>query len=158
MEYLNWKPWDLYGQLCYFRPYLLGHPCLVYTHKSCCMLVNSEHCRPSGKLARWALTIQEMGITIKHKSGKRNTNTDALSRCPADESRVSTVRVVQEDEVSIPDLEKVTQCQLEDEEIVAMIAYLQEGMLPDEGKEACRIVLESKTLKWWMVYCTVRIL
>ena len=95
----------------YFRPYLLGHPCLVYTdHAACLSILNTA--RPSGKLARWALTIQEMDITIKHKSGKRNTNADALSRCPADESRISAVRVVQEDEVSFPDLEKVAQCQL----------------------------------------------
>ena len=127
----------------YFRPYLLGHPCLVYTdHAACLSILNTA--RPSGKLARWALTIQGMDITIKHKSGKRNINADALSHCPADESRISTVRVVQEDEVSFLDLKKVAQCQLADKEIVAVITYLQKGMLPDEGKEACRIVLESK--------------
>ena len=64
----------------YFRPYLLGHPCVVYTdHAACLSILNTA--RPSGKLARWALTIQEMDLTIKHKSGKGNTNADALSRC-----------------------------------------------------------------------------
>jgi len=40
----------------YFRPYLLGHPCTVYTdHTACLAILNTP--RPSGKLARWALTI-----------------------------------------------------------------------------------------------------
>ena len=44
----------------YFRSYLLGHPCVVYTdHAACVSILNTA--RPSGKLARWALTIQEMG-------------------------------------------------------------------------------------------------
>ena len=60
----------------YFRPYLLGHPCTVYTdHAACLSILNTA--RPSGKLARWALTIQEM---IKHKAGKRNGNAFAISK------------------------------------------------------------------------------
>ena len=37
---------------------------------------------PSGKLARWALTIQELNLTLKHHAGKLNANADALSRNP----------------------------------------------------------------------------
>ena len=60
----------------YFRPYILGHPCLVYTdHIACLSILNTT--RPSGKLARWALIIQEIDLTIRHKSGKKNTNADA---------------------------------------------------------------------------------
>ena len=61
----------------YFRPYLLGHHTVVYTdHSAYLSLLN--HPRPSGKLARWAMTIQEMDSLIKYKSGKSNTNADAL--------------------------------------------------------------------------------
>ena len=68
----------------YFRPYLLGHKTTVFTdHSACLSLLN--HPRPSGKLARWALTIQEMNLVIKHRSGKSNTNADALSRNPVHE-------------------------------------------------------------------------
>ena len=65
----------------YFRAYLLGHRTTVFTDHSACMsLLN--HPRPSGKLARWALTIQDMDLVIKYRSGKSNTNADALSRNP----------------------------------------------------------------------------
>ena len=65
----------------YFRSYILGHRTIVYTdHSACLSLLN--HPRPSGKLARWAMTIQEMDLIIKHRSGKSNTNADALSRNP----------------------------------------------------------------------------
>ena len=62
----------------YFRPYILGHPCIVYTdHVACLSILNTD--KPSGKLARWALTIQEMDLTIRHKAGHANSNADALS-------------------------------------------------------------------------------
>ena len=65
--------------LRYFRAYLLGHPCTVYTdHIACLSILNTA--RPSGKLARWALTVQEMDITIQHKSGARNANADVLQK------------------------------------------------------------------------------
>ena len=78
----------------YFRPYLLGHRTIVYTDHSACVSVLSS-ARPSGKLARWALTIQELNLIIKHRAGKLNANADALSRspckvnsCPVDELSV----------------------------------------------------------------------
>ena len=72
----------------YFRPYLLGHKTTVFTdHSACLSLLN--HPRPSGKLARWALTIQEMDLLIKHRPGKSNTNADALSRHPVPQRAAS---------------------------------------------------------------------
>ena len=72
----------------YFRPYLLGHHTIVYTdHSACLSLLNTP--RPSGKLARWALTIQEMNLTLKHRSGRQNVNADALSRNPVTDSNIS---------------------------------------------------------------------
>ena len=51
----------------------------MYTdHAACTSLLKTA--RLSGKLARWALTIQEMDLTIRHHPGKKNTNADALSR------------------------------------------------------------------------------
>ena len=74
----------------YFRSYLLGHPCVVYTDHAACLSILST-AKPSGKLARWALTIQEMDLVIKHKSGKKNAAADTLSRCYAGEGDVAAV-------------------------------------------------------------------
>ena len=65
----------------YFRAYLYGHRCKVYTdHESLKALLNTPH--PSGKLARLRMAIQELDLQILHCSGKRNDNADALSRFP----------------------------------------------------------------------------
>ena len=126
----------------YFRPYILGHPCLVYTdHIACLSILNTT--RPSGKLARWALMIQEMDLTIRHKSGKKNTNADALSCCPADEGNISAVEQRENNEMSyLPEFEEISRYQMEDD-LSTMISYLREGSLPEEERKT-RIVLESK--------------
>ena len=36
----------------------------------------------SGKLARWGMALQELELTIQHRSGKHNGNADALLRFP----------------------------------------------------------------------------
>jgi hypothetical protein len=65
----------------YFRPYLLGHNCLVVTdHSACTSLLNASH--PSAKLARWAMIIKELDLEIQHRPGRTNLNTDALSGNP----------------------------------------------------------------------------
>ena len=66
----------------YFQPYILGHHMTVYMdHAACTSLLKTA--RPSGKLARWALAIQEMNLTIRLRPGKKNANADALSPNPA---------------------------------------------------------------------------
>ena len=82
----------------YFRPYILGHRTIVFTdHAACTSLLNAA--RPSGKLARWALNLQEMDLVIKHRSGKSNTNADALSCNPV--SSVGAVDALQENKDSL---------------------------------------------------------
>ena len=47
----------------HFRQYLYGHNCHVFTdHEALKSLLNSPH--PSGKLARWGLSIQELDLHI----------------------------------------------------------------------------------------------
>ena len=126
----------------YFRPYLLGHSCVVYTdHAACLSILNSA--RPSGKLARWALTIQEMDLTIRHKAGRENSNADALSRNPIDASVVSAVSA-DSDQSLLPDVTALRDEQKKDPELAAMLRYLQESTLPDDEKSANRMVAESK--------------
>ena len=126
----------------YFRPYLLGHPCVVYTdHAACLSILNSA--RPSGKLARWALTIQEMDLTIKHKAGRENSNEEALCRNPIDASVVSAVSA-DSDQSLFPDVTSLLDEQKNDPELAAMLCYIQEGTLPDDEKSSKRMVAESK--------------
>ena len=71
----------------HFRPYLYGHQCDIYTdHEALKSLLNTP--RPSGKLARWGMAIQELDVRILHRSGKHNVNADALSRVPLEQSEL----------------------------------------------------------------------
>lgn len=53
----------------------------VFTDHSACVSVLGT-ARPAGKKVCWALTMQELNLTLKHCSGKLNSNADALSRNP----------------------------------------------------------------------------
>ena len=65
-----------------FRAYLQGVPFLALTdNNAICWLMNSAH---TGKLARWALTLQEYDFMIQHIKGAQNP-ADGPSRMPAAE-------------------------------------------------------------------------
>ena len=65
----------------YFQHYLYGHHFTIYTdHATLKWLMDIKD--PTGKLARWYLTVQQYDFTIKHHSGTSNGNADALSHRP----------------------------------------------------------------------------
>ena len=64
-----------------FRYVIYGYEIIVYTdHKPLTSIFSGK--LSTGRLARWALTIQEYGIKILYKEGVLNKGPDALSRYP----------------------------------------------------------------------------
>lgn len=63
----------------YFRPYLFGRKFSIITdHKPLQWLFSLKD--PTSKLLRWRIKLEEFDYDIIYKSGKSNTNADALSR------------------------------------------------------------------------------
>ena len=131
-------------------PCILAGTSMCCLYRSHCVSVDFEYSQAVGKLARWALTIQEMDITIKHESGAQNANADALSRNPTQTSSYSSdVAVVGAEDDSIrpdalSDLEEVRTSQLDDKFMASMIVYLQTGTLPAADIDSHQLVMESK--------------
>ena len=65
----------------YYHHYLYGRHFTIYTdHATLRWLMSIKE--PTGKLARWSLTIQQYDSTIRHRADTNNGNADALSRQP----------------------------------------------------------------------------
>lgn len=64
-----------------WRPFLGEAPFTVVTdHAALTYLQSAQDL--SGRLARWALVLQPLNMTIKHRPGKEHGNADGLSRLP----------------------------------------------------------------------------
>ena len=127
----------------HFRPYLYGHKCIVFTdHEALKSLLNTP--RPSGKLARWGLALQEMDLTIIHRSGKQNASADALSRLPLLDSMDDnpTSRVVAA-VTECSDEDDLSEQQRSDPKLLAIITYLDTGILPEDDRWGKQIGMTS---------------
>ncbi|KAL7288313.1 hypothetical protein TKK_0017647 [Trichogramma kaykai] len=81
-----------------FRPYVEGYHFKVITdHSSLKWLHNLKN--PTGRLARWALELQQYDYEILHRKGSQNVVADALSRLhEEDDESCETASVSIEDE------------------------------------------------------------
>ena len=64
----------------YFSHFLELQPFTVVTDHSALKTLLTTTKIPTGRRARWIMTLQQYVFTIKHRSGKSNANADALSR------------------------------------------------------------------------------
>ena len=115
------------------------------------------HQNLSAKLARWAMTIQEFDLTIKHRAGRKNQRADASSRNPAEVVTESTVNAVTAEESPVEPVsestplsekeqqrvEAIRRLQREDSELMTIFQYLEDGKLPDADTSARRLALEK---------------
>ena len=116
----------------YFQPYIYGRRFTVHTdHNAVRWLMNIKE--PTGRLARWAVLLQQYDFNIVHRSGKSNGNADALSRrdydnliAPLDKGGVQT--------------EKIRDLQRRDSALADIIEYLEFEELPNESKAAKQLL------------------
>ena len=115
----------------HFRPYLLGYHTTVFTdHSVCTSLLNSS--KPSAKLARWAMIVQEFDLSIKHRSGRSNANSDALSRNPVTVEDAFVRAVSTSEEWVCSEQKDMIEHQEKDGSLQPILAYLKEGIVPEE--------------------------
>ena len=111
----------------HFRPYLLGYHTTVFMdHSACTSLLNSS--KPSAKLARWAMIVQEFDLTIKYRSGRSNANANTLSRNPVNVENAFVRALCKSEGLVCSEEKNMTEHQENDESLLPMLAYLKEGI------------------------------
>ena len=152
--------------MSHFYCYLYGHDVTVLTDHSA---VKAVLCNPGGssKHARWWTRVYGAGIrnvNIIYRAGRDNANADALSRQPylpapavgtaddevqvlsieASELDISSLIEVDPDSItSVYNPQEFFQEQKKDDEVLAMIQYLQDKTLPEATTDACRIAVQA---------------
>ena len=132
----------------HFRHYLYGNRCDVFTdHEALKSLLNTPH--PSGRLAQWGLSLQELDLHIHYRPGPKNSNADALSRYPTGSPGdncpdVGQVAALEPDRVPAEGGDPGVAMRQEADVTLALIRnFLRDGTLPAEEKAARKLLLDQ---------------
>lgn len=74
-----------------FRPYVEGARFTLITDSSALSFIMNSKWKPSSKLSRWSMLLQQYDMVVKHRKGSENVVPDALSRA------VETIDLSKED-------------------------------------------------------------
>ena len=131
-----------------YQPYLSGAKFYVHTdHGSLSRLMNIKD--PTGRLARWALQLQQYDFEILHRPGSSNGNADALSRRaypsseplePSDFVPFVSLPVASIDQ-PIPSIQSLHKLQRQDKDLSDIIQYLEVATLPASDTKARSLLL-----------------
>ena len=131
-----------------YQPYLSGAKFYVHTdHGSLSWLMNVKD--PTGRLARWALQLQQYDFEILHRPGSSNGNADALSRRaypsseplePSDLMPSVSLPVASIDQ-PIPSIQSLHKLQRQDKDLSDIIQYLEVATLPASDTKARSLLL-----------------
>ena len=112
----------------HFRNFLYGVHFKVFTdHSAVRWLIQLKD--PSGRLARWALLLQQYDFEIIHRAGQSDGNADALSRRPYEP-------VVAALDFPGEQADKIKKLQRQDPFLADIIDYLEWEELPSDNKAA----------------------
>ena len=124
----------------YFRAYLLGQHCIVYTdHAPLQAMFRAKH--SSGKWARWAGVVAELDLEIRYRPGRVNLNADALSRSPIDRQDKFEIPV---EVMEVTTDQGLAEAQERDPQLKHIQDYLMNDILPVEPDLARQVLAEQE--------------
>ena len=119
-----------------FQPYLQNRKFTVVTdHSSLRWLMNVKDA--SGRLARWALLLQQYDFEIVHRPGKVHGNADGLSRRPYVSQDFNAL---QKEEPQVAKTRELQRCDLD---MMEIIDYREGDVLPSDDYATHKILLTS---------------
>ena len=127
----------------HFKVYLSDTTVKIYTdHAPLRFVENAKD--PYGKLARWAMKLSQYRYKIFAKRGFQNGDADAISRAPFDEMNLTHEKQINVTDIFDKKDFSLEELQRNDAVWKPYFAYLEDNILPDNDKDAKRIVLESQ--------------